>query len=297
VIRVGGPIMALSNVTAAHDPTDKTSLPTDGEKRGRESLCILRVEVGKEEAGGGAGEGGAELGGVGGLAAGGEVEGVVLEAGVDVEEGGPVGGEGGAGEADPVAVEGFDPAVAVACGSALEGGFAIAAEVFDEGVEAFEGIAGGLGLKGGEVFPLFGVVAVEVGGVGGFFIGGGGFDEELAGFAGFPGIAEEALSAGAFAAEAADGDVVALKEDFGAAVRGDGAGVVLVAGVPDGEDDDFVIGAGEFLDAEIAVVEAGGAEVGSRVGFIDGDFVVEKCCGWGGIPEVNGASGAGLGGW
>src|SRR5262245_34572598 len=98
---------------------------------------------------GGAGDGGAELGvRVLGGSAGGEEEGGAGGAGVDVGGGVAVSGETGFFEALPFILGRSKPTISVGRLSNLSGAHLVAAEVFDEGVAAFEPFV--LGGEGGE---------------------------------------------------------------------------------------------------------------------------------------------------
>ncbi len=94
--------------------------------------CLVPWGWGRTRRGGGGGILGMELGVFFGSPAGDEEEAVILGAGVDIEGGRGVGGKAGAGEADPVAVAGADPAGAVMGATAFGGAGAGPPEILDE---------------------------------------------------------------------------------------------------------------------------------------------------------------------
>lgn len=106
---------------------------------------MLRAPLGRSLWRGEAFDDGAEVAGFFDGAAGGEVEPVFGKAGVDVFFGFPFGvggGEAGAGEGSPFF--GFEePRVAEAGAAFVHDAFGVAAEIFDEGIEAAQ--AAGLG--------------------------------------------------------------------------------------------------------------------------------------------------------
>src|SRR5689334_20821580 len=125
------------------------------------------------------------------------------------------------------------------------------------------------------MLPAVGAVGGKVGGERGLVPLDGRADEEAAGLAGLPLIIEEALTAGPLAAEPAGADAVAPVQELDALVFFDLVGVLPVAGVPDGEEDDLLPIA-QFLDAEVPLPEPGGAEVAPALRLLDRDLVVEE---------------------
>src|SRR5258706_323168 len=93
-------------------------------------------------------------------------------------------------------------------------------------------------------------------------------------------------------AESLCAHVVGLVDGLDAILLRYALGIILLAWIPDRKEHDL-FAVREFLHAEVAVAEAAGHEVTAGCGLLDGELVVEPIGFWGGVEEVDGASGAG----